>query len=142
MILYSGSAEQFINDANFNRIADKLKSSFEDYKHHSVSPGELLSWTNSLQYAKNLLDVNKLHSTMVILEYELPYSSERIDMTIFGKNIKNEDNVVIIELKQWSEVEPCEIGGNVIITYGGNRPGIPAQNNQRNRVARYQPAHG
>ena len=121
MILYSGEASAFIKDTNFNRIADKLKEAFENYYYHKPASNEITSWVNSLQYAKNILDVNQLHQTMVMLEYELPYSNQRIDMTIFGKDDNNVDNVVVVELKQWSKVEPCDIDDNIIVYIGGKR---------------------
>jgi DUF2075 family protein len=121
MILYSGRADQFISDANFNRIADRLESAFESYYYRKPSPSEVNAWTNSLQYAKNLLDVNNLHSTMVILEFELPYSNQRIDMIVFGKDGHGVENVVIVELKQWARVEPCDIADNIITYIGGKR---------------------
>jgi DUF2075 family protein len=121
MILYSGHADQFISDTNFNRIVDRLEKAFESYYYRKPAPSEINAWTNSLQYAKNLLDVNDLHGTMVILEFELPYSNQRIDMIIFGKDDNNVDNVVIVELKQWSKVEPCDIDDNIITWIGGKR---------------------
>jgi DUF2075 family protein len=121
MILYSGGAEQFISDTNFNRIVDRLENAFKNYYYRKPAPSEITAWSNSLQYAKNLLDVNNLHNTMVILEFELPYSNQRIDMIIFGKDDHNVDNVVIVELKQWSKVEPCDIDDNIITYIGGKR---------------------
>ena len=121
MILYSGEAEQFISDANFNRIVDRLEKAFKGYYCRKPAPSEITAWSNSLQYAKNLLDVNNLHNTMVILEFELPYSNQRIDMIIFGKDDHNADNVVIVELKQWSKVEPCDIDDNIFTYIGGKR---------------------
>jgi len=121
MILYSGNAAEFIQDTNFNRTADKLKVAFESYYYHKPGPAEVTAWINSLQYAKNLLEINDLHSTMVILEYELPYSSQRIDMSIFGRDSNSKDNMVIVELKQWSQVEPCDIDDNIITYLGGKK---------------------
>ena len=48
------------------------------------------------QYA-NLLD----HGVM--LEYQLPLSSKRLDCIICGKDSAETDNAVIIELKQWEK---------------------------------------
>ena len=54
----------------------------------------------------------------IILEYQLPMSSRRIDCLICGKNDKKRDNAVIIELKQWSKCEES-IGENEVNTWVG-----------------------
>lgn len=119
MRLYSGSSIQFMEDTVQNQIADKLEKEFESYYGHRPSPGEMTSWTNSLQFMKNVIEKNSLNDNMIILEYGLPYSSERIDFMIFGKSTAGKDNVVLIELKQWSDVRDCDIEGNVEIFVGG-----------------------
>lgn len=125
MRLYEGTATEFVDDANTNQIADKLRLSYEGYYGHRVSPNELNSWFNSLQFVKNTLQANRLDEVMVILEYEIPYSNERIDCILFGRGNGDEDNVVILELKQWSKVERCEIEGNVITFVGGADRMVP-----------------
>ncbi len=119
MRLYQGTAEEFIRDATRNEIADKLKAAFENYYGHRVNPGEFISWTNSLQFLKTAIQDNSLTRTMMILEYELPYCNERIDCILFGKGESSSDNVVILELKQWSKVEDCDVEDNVITFVGG-----------------------
>jgi len=119
MRLYSGTSLQFIQDALNNQIADKLKTAFEDYYGRRVSPGEMTSWTNSLQFLKNLIESNSLNDNMVVLEYELPYANQRIDCLLFGKDAEKNEQVVLLELKQWSKVDDCEIEGNVITFVGG-----------------------
>ena len=54
--------------------------------------------SQTFQYA-NLLD----HG--VLLEYQLPLTSRRLDCMICGKDPNKIDNAVIVELKQW---EKCE----------------------------------
>jgi len=63
------------------------------------------------QYAK-LLD----HG--VILEYQLPLSSKRIDCIICGHDKKEQENATIIELKQWESCEKAD-GANEVITWVG-----------------------
>ncbi|MBR2892113.1 MAG: hypothetical protein IKC22_07075 [Bacilli bacterium] len=38
----------------------------------------------------------------VAIEYKLDVTSNRIDLLIYGKNFNDEDNLVVVELKQWS----------------------------------------
>jgi hypothetical protein len=121
MRLYEGTTREFIQDAMQNRIADKLKKSFEKYYGRKTTPGEYNSWVNSLQYLQNAIRGSNLIDNMIILEYELPYATERIDCILFGKGETDSDNVVVIELKQWSEVDDCDIENNIITFIGGSK---------------------
>lgn len=125
MRLYTGSSREFSIDTKQNRIADKLRSAYENYYCKAVTPSELNSWINSLQFIEKILEQHSLLDTMLILEYELPYSSERIDCVLFGKNEGKRDNVVVIELKQWSSVEGSGIEENVITIIGHARQMVP-----------------
>lgn len=54
----------------------------------------------------------------VIIEYQLPQSSRRLDCMICGRNDAGKDSAVIIELKQWDKCMPAD-GENEVITYVG-----------------------
>jgi len=119
MRFYQGTATAFVEDAVRNQVADKLRTAYEEYYGHRVSPSEYNSWTNSLQFVKNLVEYNELDKSSIILEYELPYSNERIDCLLFGRGNDDRDNVIILELKQWSAVEASDVDENVITFVGG-----------------------
>lgn len=119
MRLYQGTTAQFIEETRNNKIADVLEHSYEEYYGYKTSPGEYMSWTNSLQFVKNLIESSKLINNMIILEYELPYNTGRIDCILFGTGKNRDKNIVVVELKQWSKVEDCEIDGNIITFIGG-----------------------
>jgi len=118
MRLYSGSSKEFISDVYTNQIASKLVLAYEDYYGHQAGNSEVTSWTNSLQFLQNLVEYNQLLDDHVVLEHELPYSTKRIDCLLFGQTPTGDDNVVVIELKQWMEVEDCEVEGNVVTFTG------------------------
>ncbi|MGC9344962.1 MAG: DNA/RNA helicase domain-containing protein, partial [Bacteroidales bacterium] len=113
MRLYEGSTGQFVDDVLMNELTPKLVGKFKEYYGHKPSPSEVTSWNNSLQYVKNLIEANSLNDNAIALEYELPYTNKRIDCIFFGKNKLGSDNIVVIELKQWSSVEDSEIEGRV-----------------------------
>lgn len=119
MRLYIGTTLEFKEDTVHNEIVKKIETQFEEYYGRRASPSEVVSWTNSLQYLKNVIDYNSLDDNLLILEQELPYSTERIDCILFGKDDSRKDNVVVIELKQWSRVKDCEIDDNVVTFVGG-----------------------
>src|SRR3989344_5897996 len=120
MRLYEGSISEFREQVIANKIADTLANAYTKYYGKNIAPSEKNSWSNSLNYVKNALEYSKLNENKIVIEYELPYSSRRIDVILFGKGENKEDNVVLIELKQWSNenVEDCETEGNVIVNYG------------------------
>lgn len=124
MRLYQGSSQEFIDDTIQNRISDKLRISFENYYGRRANPAEIMSWTNSLQFVKNLIERNSLLDNMIILECEIPYTNERIDCMLFGNGEKG-DCVVIMELKQWSNAESCDVEGNVTTFVGGAKRMVP-----------------
>ena len=111
--LWEGDTNQFIEDTVQNQIADKLKASFLKYRGFKPTDSEVTSWVNSLQFLKNAIQYNNLNDLAIILEYDLPYSTNRIDAMLFGKGTDHTDNVVVLELKQWTEVRDCDIEGNV-----------------------------
>jgi DUF2075 family protein len=125
MKLYSGAIEEFVQDTVQNKVADKIRSSFESYYGHRVSPSEMTSWTNSLQFLKNVLEKSSPSENMIVLEYELPYTNQRIDCLIFGKGDNERGNVLLLELKQWEKVKDCDIDGNVITFVGGQERMVP-----------------
>lgn len=120
MRLYEGSIEQFKQDVITNKIADQMAGNFKNYYRRTCNPSEKNSWINSLNFVKNALDYSNLKDNQIVVEYELPYSQRRIDLILFGKDNENTDNVILIELKQWSNenVYDCETEGNVIVDFG------------------------
>jgi DUF2075 family protein len=85
-----------------------------------VGQSEFRAWQQSLLFVKNALEYSQLLDNFLIIEYELPYSTRRIDLLIFGRDQHKIDSVVLIELKQWSNenVEDCPTEGNIFVDYG------------------------
>ncbi len=118
MRLYSGTSQQFIQDTIQNQIAEKLKLSFFNYFRFNPSPGEINSWRNSLRSMCQVFQYSNLLDHGVILEYQLPLTSKRLDCMICGRNEKRKDNAVIVELKQWDKCEEAS-GENEVMTWVG-----------------------
>jgi hypothetical protein len=81
-----------------DRIAEQVWMS-----GHGVSPAERNSWSRSLSVlALDLADAG-LDDVEVLVEYQLPLTSRRIDAVLAGTHPKTgDDSFVVIELKQWS----------------------------------------
>lgn len=120
MRLYAGSSDQFIKDTVQNQIAEKLKSGFYNYYGFNPSEGEMRSWQNSLRAFSGTVQYSDLHDHGIILEYQLPLTSKRIDCLISGKDYRNQDNAVIIELKQWDKCEASDAQNEVMTWLNGS----------------------
>ncbi|MBU2043677.1 MAG: DUF2075 domain-containing protein [Candidatus Omnitrophica bacterium] len=118
MRLYSGSSQQFIDDTIQNQIAEKLKLAFFDYFRYNPSPAEVNSWRNSLRSISQVFQYANLLDHGVILEYQLPLTSKRLDCLICGKDEREKDNAVIVELKQWEKCKEAD-GSNEVLTWVG-----------------------
>ena len=120
MQLYSGTTASLIEDSVKNRIATKLSDSFfANFRFHP-SPSEVNSWRNSLRAMSQVFQNAELLANGVILEFQLPLSSKRLDCLVTGQDGANGNNAVIVELKQW---EKCEdgAGANELSTWVGGR---------------------
>jgi DUF2075 family protein len=70
---------------------------------HGVSPAEHKSWSRSLPVLGQDLADAGLNDVEVLIEYQLPLTSRRIDAVLAGVHPRTgEDSFVVIELKQWS----------------------------------------
>ena len=120
MRLYSGTSGQFIKDTTQNQIADKLENAFFSYYRYKPSPNEKNSWMNSLRAVSLLFQSANLLDHGILLEYQLPLSSRRLDCMICGKDRQMKDNSIILELKQWSKCEEAN-GDNEVLTWVAGR---------------------
>lgn len=103
MIVYSNSIKNFCNEINdISTILNKrLKSTIHKFSNKS----EIDSWSKSLKYFSEILIGNTLDDTITItLEYNIPLTSNRIDLILSGYNEFREPILLIFELKQWSKV--------------------------------------
>jgi len=118
MRLYSGSSTQFIGDTARNQISEKLKESFFRYYRFLPSPAEVNSWRASLRAMAQVLQLADLEDHGVVLEYQLPLTSKRLDCLVCGRDTDQYDNAVIVELKQWAKCQPSD-GENLVTTWLG-----------------------
>jgi len=116
MRLYSGTSLQFIQDTIQNQIAEKLRLAFFGYFRFYPSQAEINSWRNSLRSMSQIIQYSNLIDHGIILEYQLPLTSKRLDCMICGKDDGKHGNAVIIELKQWDKCEEAE-GDNEVLTW-------------------------
>ena len=119
MIIYTASRREFGHDIETNQIDSKLFDAVKDKLHRKTSEQEIQSWKNSLPYMERALSVAGLHDEVpVAIEYNVPNTGKRIDFLVAGNGPKDESNVVIVELKQWSRVQQTKKDGIVRTALG------------------------
>ena len=123
MRLYAGRSTDFIQDTTHNQIAERLRTAFFDHYRYNPSPNEVQSWQNSLRATAMVFQEAELDDHGVILEYQLPLSSRRLDCIVTGHDRAANANAVIMELKQWSAVDGASVVGDKVVTWvgGGHR---------------------
>lgn len=106
MIVYNTTKKQFLTDVRNNVIANCIDNEVLRKLNRNSPKNEKRSWENSLQFmAQVLLDDGIPNSAGVAIEYNLPKTNRRIDFILTGKDSVRRDSAVVIELKQWDEVE-------------------------------------
>ena len=109
MIIYENTKSGFVNDTKTGYIADIIRDSFLKANINHSNDSEFRAWTNSLMYMSNVLDDNEISDECnVAIEYQIPLTSKRVDFLITGKDKENNNNIVIIELKQWENCTPTQ----------------------------------
>lgn len=105
MLAYLATKEQFLLDAHI--IEDKVRDAVKENLQIGVSPNELNSWRNSLGNAMvHVMNSPKIPNDVgVAIEYQINKHKNRVDFIVSGKNSSGVESVVIIELKQWTDIE-------------------------------------
>jgi hypothetical protein len=89
-----------------NQIFPNLEAAFRERIGGAVSFAERDSWHASLPRLSGMLELCELPGDVIIgLEVQIPYYSERIDAALYSHDATGRPSVVLIELKQWSQVE-------------------------------------
>ncbi|MBS4217500.1 DUF2075 domain-containing protein [Bacillus sp. FJAT-49711] len=118
MIIYEATKTEFISDVTNELLVERLYTSYQE-KIGRTSKQEIISWENSLQRMSNVMqDEDIPNDAAVAIEFKIPNTSKRVDFIVAGNN-GNQDHVVIVELKQWSEIEKITGRDALVNTYLG-----------------------
>jgi len=118
VIIYEATKEEFIADVVNELLIERLYESYKE-KIGRTSKSEIRSWENSLQRMSNVMQDEAIpKDASVAIEFQIPNTSKRVDFLIAGNN-GDQDHVVIVELKQWSELELIETKDGVVSTFVG-----------------------
>lgn len=100
-VLYQAPQTQFISDVERNFVSQKMRHTAEQAGIHSAE-NEIASWENNAPHIARLLTQCGAKDSYVTFEFLVPFSRKRIDCMIYGTGDDNSENVIHIELKQWS----------------------------------------
>jgi uncharacterized protein len=117
--LWCGPTTGFCEEVTQGRIAEVLRQAWFDDRGFEPSASEQRSWRNSLRALGNAVRLAGLTDHGILLEYQLPLSSLRIDAVLTGTDRDGRAAAVIVELKQWDDALPSTVPECVGVTYGG-----------------------
>ena len=121
-VLYQAPQAQFIADVERNFVSQKMKHTAEQAGIYSAE-NEIASWENNAPHIARLLTQCGAKDSYVTFEFLVPFSRKRIDCMIYGTGEDNSENVIHIELKQWSNktVGVADSDGNFTTDEEANR---------------------
>jgi DUF2075 family protein len=119
VLAYLASKEQFLKDAP--TIEDIVASEVKKNLFISVGNSEYQSWRNSLGNAMShvMLDPGIPADAAVAIEYRLNGRKFRIDFLIAGQDDAGHESIVIVELKQWTDIAYSDLRSHVRTFIGG-----------------------
>jgi DUF2075 family protein len=119
MLAYLATKDQFLLDAP--SIEDKVKDEVKRKLGHNVGDSEYASWRNSLgnamYHAMNTTEIPG--DAGVAIEYRVNGRAFRIDFMLSGMNAAGQESIVIVELKQWTDIQFSELPEHVRSFLGG-----------------------
>lgn len=118
MIIYEAIKSEFLQDVFEDKLIDNIVNNYAE-KVGRINKSELRSWDNSMKYMHLvLLDKEIPDDAGVAIEFKIPYTSKRVDFLISGSNDTNQ-SIVIVELKQWQDVEKVDGKEAIVKTFLG-----------------------
>ena len=125
MLAYLATKDQFLQDAP--TIEDIVKEAVKRNLGHSVGDSEFASWRNSLGNAMyHALNTPEIPGDAgVAVEYRVNGRAFRIDFMLSGQNHHGKESLIIIELKQWTDIEISDFAEHVRTFLGGGLRDTP-----------------
>jgi uncharacterized protein len=115
------SARGLADLSKAGRLSAVLAEQMSFQMKRRASAAEMRSWDSSLRVLAEDLTHAGLDQVEVLLEYQLPLSSKRIDVVLAGRHPRRDaPSYVVVELKQWTEATLFEDDAELVVqpTYG------------------------
>lgn len=106
MIIYRSNALEFRHEVESNMIVESINDLYLDKFGRKPGDGEKRAWNNSMRFMETIIRKSNIPDDCgILIEYNIPSTSKRIDFVVTGHDGEEKPNFVIIELKQWEKAE-------------------------------------
>ena len=123
MLLYQGTSNDFIKDAADGILIEKIEMSLFDTYHYAPVDRNLRLYGHHLQSLAKVFDSAGLRDNWILLKYQMPSSSKRLDCIVTGFDADGIENAVIIEMKDWGKCRLSDTACEMV----DDRQGIPIE---------------
>jgi DUF2075 family protein/DNA replication protein DnaC len=119
MLAYLGTKDEFLRDAPV--IEDKVRDAVKTKLNFNVAESEYLSWRNSLGNAmSHVMRSERIPGDAgIAIEYRLNGRRFRLDFVISGLDAQGKESLVVVELKQWTDIQFSDLEEHVRTVLGG-----------------------
>ena len=120
MLIYEGIKTDFMRSIESETIAYEIEQKILNSMHRHTSMNEFRAWENSLDAMYKVLNDKDIpDNTGIAIEYNIPQTSKRVDFLISGYDEEDKENVIIVELKQWTKLDAVEGRDGLVETFTG-----------------------
>ncbi len=120
MIIYNETKDVFLEDLDSGILDEKLYNLVKDRFGRETPISEVRAWKNSLvQIGMRILRSGIPDDCGIAIEYNIPYTSKRVDLIVSGYDDEGGNNAVIVELKQWESAERVSGKDGIVRTFLG-----------------------
>ena len=120
MIVYEGLKSDFLHSVEQDTIAMEIEDNIRSKMGIHTPKNQFIAWVNSLHYMyKVMTDAEIPVDAGIAIEYNVPQTAKRVDFMISGYDVANTPGMIIIELKQWSELTKVDSLDALVETYTG-----------------------
>ena len=114
MIIYQNDCKGFREDVGNFKVAESIERNFIKNMGYKPNNNEVMSWNNSFMFVDQIINKAELPDDCgVLIEFNIPNYNKRIDFIITGYDDFNNENFIIMELKQWQTAEATTKDGIV-----------------------------
>lgn len=121
MIIYQSTKDGFLESVVSGAIDEIIFEAYLQKTGKHVAKSEKDSWKKSMRYMRDVLFDKEIPADSgVTIEFQIPQTSKRIDFILTGRGEDGIDRAILIELKQWSEVQLTDKDGIVHTSFFGD----------------------